>query len=317
MEKEFATQNMETSEITPQATAIKDENERLFTAFFDYLSVEKGLSENTILAYRRDLAHYYAFLKKQNFTDWKLVTRAQIMKFLDSEGIRGLDSASVSRALVTVKLFHRFLTQERYVESDITSVLESPKLWKKLPQFLTVEEMNAILQMPDVKTPEGLRDKALLECLYATGMRVSEIITITVENVHLDNKFIKCFGKGSKERLVPVGSVAVDACRKYFKNARAELKPKTEHFFIHKHTGMTRQFVWRQIKIYARKAGITKEIMPHTFRHSFATHLLERGADLRVVQELLGHADISTTQIYTHVSGSRLKSIHKQFHPRG
>lgn len=296
----------------------KDKNQFLYEEFLNYLSVEKGLAQNTLDAYRRDLAHYDAFLKKEKVTDWNHVSRTHILKYLNAESKRGLESSSVARGLVSVKLFHRFLTKERYVPSDITSVLESPKLWKKLPQFLTAQEMDALLKIPDLKTPVGIRDLALLECLYATGMRVSEITDISVGHVYLDNKFIKCRGKGDKERLVPLGGVAVAACQAYLTRVRPKMKPKTDHFFIGRYGGgLTRQFVWQMIKKYARLAGITKTITPHTFRHSFATHLLERGADLRVVQELLGHSDISTTQIYTHVSGNRLKSVHTKFHPRG
>ncbi len=302
----------DTSGITAGRTQV------LFDDFLNYLSVEKGLAANTLAAYRRDLARYRAFLEKEKATDWQKVTRTHILKYLGAEGKRGLESSSIARGLVSVKLFHRFLTKERHVGSDVTSVLESPKLWKKLPHFLTSPEMESILKMPDVKTATGIRDLALLECLYATGMRVSEITEIPVENIYLDNHFIKCRGKGDKERLVPLGSMAVAACRNYLEKVRSKMKAKTGHFFLGRRgEGLTRQFVWQMIKKYARLTGIAKEITPHTFRHSFATHLLERGADLRVVQELLGHSDIATTQIYTHVSGNRLKSVHAKFHPRG
>jgi integrase/recombinase XerD len=307
---------METATLTAEKP--KDKNQFLYEEFLNYLSVEKGLAQNTLDAYRRDLAHYDAFLKKEKVSDWSKVSRTHILKFLNIESGRGLESSSIARGLVSVKLFHRFLTKERYVANDVTSVLESPKLWKKLPQCLTAQEMESILKMPDVKKPGGIRDLALLECLYATGMRVSEITMIPVEHVYLDNKFIKCRGKGDKERLVPLGSVAVTACQTYLARVRSKMKAKTDHFFLGRNgAGLTRQYVWQIIKKYARLAGITKTITPHTFRHSFATHLLERGADLRVVQELLGHSDISTTQIYTHVSGNRLKSVHAKFHPRG
>ncbi|MFA7255390.1 MAG: site-specific tyrosine recombinase XerD [Candidatus Omnitrophota bacterium] len=296
----------------------KDKNQFLYDAFLDYLSVEKGLAKNTLDAYRQDLSRYDAFLKKEKVSDWSKVSRTHILKFLNAESKRGLESSSIARGLVSVKLFHRFLTKERHVPADITSVLESPKLWKKLPHFLTAQEMDSLLKTPDTKTPGGIRDLALLECLYATGMRVSEITELTAAHVYLDNKFIKCRGKGDKERLVPLGGVAVTACQTYLAKVRSKLKTRTDHFFLGRSgKGLTRQFVWQMIKKYAKLAGITKEITPHTFRHSFATHLLERGADLRVVQELLGHSDISTTQIYTHVSGNRLKSVHAKFHPRG
>ncbi|OQA57586.1 MAG: Tyrosine recombinase XerD [Candidatus Omnitrophica bacterium ADurb.Bin277] len=307
---------MNTETALPEKT--KSGNQALFEEFLNYLSVEKGLAQNTLDAYRQDLTRYDEFLKKEKVSDWSKLGRPHILKFLAAEGRRGLESTSVARALVSIKLFHRYLTKERLVPEDVTSVLESPKLWKKLPQCLTMREMDAILKAPDTKTSAGIRDRALLECLYATGMRVSEVTGLTAENVYLDNNFIKCRGKGDKERIVPLGNVAVSACRAYLGRVRAKLKAKSNHFFLGRNgTGLSRQFVWQMIKKYAIRAGITKPIKPHTFRHSFATHLLERGADLRVVQELLGHSDISTTQIYTHVSGNRLKSVHARFHPRG
>lgn len=307
----------------------KDKNQFLFEEFLNYLSVEKGLAQNTLDAYRQDLARYDEFLKKENVSDWSKVSRTDIQKFVNVErkrtlmstssanGKRGLGDSSIARELVSIKLFHRFLAREKKIE-DVTVVLESPKPWKKLPHFLTSQEMDSLLKIPDVKKSGGIRDLALLECLYATGMRVSELTELTVDHVYLDNKFIKCRGKGDKERLVPIGGVAVSACQTYLSRVRSKLKTQTDHFFLGRNgKGLSRQFVWQMIKKYARLAGITKDITPHTFRHSFATHLLERGADLRVVQELLGHADISTTQIYTHVSGNRLKSVHAKFHPRG
>jgi integrase/recombinase XerD len=307
---------MDTETLETQTS--RDKNQFLFEEFLNYLSVEKGLAQNTLDAYRQDLFRYSEFLKKEKIADWDKVGRPHILKFLAAEGRRGLESSSIARGLVSVKLFHRYLTKERYVKEDVTSVLESPKLWKKLPQFLTMQEMEAILKVPDIKNPAGIRDRALLECLYATGMRVSEVTTITSENVYLDNKFIKCRGKGDKERLVPLGSLAIEACRAYLEHVRSKIKAVTNHFFLGRNgKGLTRQYVWQMIKRYALRAGIAKTIKPHTFRHSFATHLLERGADLRVVQELLGHSDISTTQIYTHISGNRLKSVHAKFHPRG
>lgn len=308
----------------------KNKSQLLLEEFLNYLSVEKGLAQNTLDAYRQDLTRYHAFLEKEKSTDWGAVSRTHIHKFLNAEGKRplgsspeagekrGLESSSIAREVVSIKLFHRYLAKEHHVKNDITDVIESPKVWKKLPHFLTAQEMDNLLKMPDAKKPAGIRDLALLECLYATGMRVSEVTELTLGHVYLDNKFIKCRGKGDKERLVPLGGVAVSACRVYLDRVRSKLKAKTDHFFLGRSgEGLTRQFVWQMIKKYARLAGITKVITPHTFRHSFATHLLERGADLRVVQELLGHADISTTQIYTHISGNRLKSVHAKFHPRG
>ncbi|MDP3919867.1 MAG: site-specific tyrosine recombinase XerD [Candidatus Omnitrophota bacterium] len=290
-----------------------------FSDFLEYLSVEKGLSKNTLEAYGQDLAAYRVYLEATaKIKDFGLIRRNHILGFLGAEKKRGLSGTSLARRLVTVKLFHRFLVRERYVRDDVTSVLESPKLWKKLPQFLTGREMEAILKVPSPYKPNGIRDRALLECLYATGTRVSEIAGLKIHDLDLDSAFIKCQGKGGKERIVPIGRKAREAVRKYLDKVREKWNPRTAHVFIGKQgKGLSRQFIWQLIKRYARLAGIQKPITPHTFRHSFATHLLEHGADLRIVQELLGHADISTTQIYTHVSRDRLKQVHAAYHPRG
>lgn len=286
--------------------------------FLQYLSVEKGLAANTLDAYGRDLSAYAAFSAGRKITSWAEATRDHIIAFIAGEQNRGLDTASLARKLVAVKLFHRFLTREGFLKEDVTSVLESPKLWKKLPYFLTLNEMEAILKAPDTSRKEGLRDQAILECLYATGMRVSEVCSLTLSQINLENGFLRCIGKGSKERMIPLGRTAREALDAYLRKVRSKQRASGEYLFsARKGKALTRQSVWHLIRKYALKAGIQKRITPHTFRHSFATHLLEGGADLRVVQELLGHSDISTTQIYTHVSRGRLKSIHSQFHPRG
>lgn len=286
--------------------------------FLDFLSVERGLSANTLTAYEQDLVIYRRFLERQKIRDWSKVRRPHIMKFLLEEEKRGMETPSMARRLVSIKLFHRFLRQEHVLEEDITSVIESPKLWKKLPHTLNLGEIEALLKAASKNKKEGVRDYAILECLYGCGLRVSEIATLRENDLNLDHGFIKCRGKGDKERLVPIGRKAIEACRQYHERFRSRLKNKTEHFFLsHTGHGLTRQFLWQLVKKYAKLAGVTKPITPHSFRHSFATHLLENGADLRIVQELLGHADISTTQIYTHVSRDRLKGIHAKFHPRG
>jgi integrase/recombinase XerD len=314
---------METAAILSQTSKLP-----FLEEFFNYLAVEKGLAANTLAAYRQDIESYEQFLSMHKIRDWSKVTRDLILRFLLQEKKRGLSPSSIARRLVAVKLFHRFLLKERLLMEDVTSVLESPKLWKKLPKFLTNQEVDSILTAPrewtqgaNVRSGRGrygIRDRALLECLYATGIRVSEIAGLRLGDVNLENAFIKCRGKGDKERIVPIGRKAIEACRTYLEKVRSKQKAKTDHFFIGKRgEGLTRQSLWQLIKKYARLAGIQKPITPHTFRHSFATHLLERGADLRIVQELLGHSDISTTQIYTHVSRDRLKGIHAKFHPRG
>lgn len=284
--------------------------------FLSYLSVEKGLAVNSIEAYRQDLSQYRDFLARKKITDLARMKRDEIIQFLLREKDRGLESTSLARWLVAIKLFHRFLVKEGRLREDITSVLESPRLWRKLPQFLTQAEMEKILEEPKPKNAAGIRDRALLEILYATGMRVSEAVGLRTEEINLESAFLKCRGKGGKERLVPLGEVAIDSLQTYLEKARKRL-PQNEFLFVGpRGRPLTRQRVWQLIRKYAREAGIQKKITPHTFRHSFATHLLERGADLRVVQELLGHADIATTQIYTHVSRDYLKSVHARFHPR-
>ena len=296
----------------------KVEDPTFIRNFLSYLSVEKGLSKNTLEAYGHDLETYKMFITGSKLGDWQGVKRDHVMQFMLGERKRGCEASTIARRLVAIKLFHRFLVRERLIVEDISGALESPRLWKKLPHFLTPAEMEAILNAPDLKTRTGIRDKALLECLYATGMRVSEIAGMKLQGVNFENGFVRCIGKGSKERIVPLGRKAVEACETYIKKVRPKQKPVTDHLFIGKRRmGLSRVAIWGLIKTHARKAGIQKSITPHTFRHSFATHLLERGADLRIVQELLGHADIATTQIYTHVSRDHLKSIHAKFHPRG
>ncbi len=302
----------------PTTSATNDTGHYLANEFFNYLAAEKGLAANTLMAYRQDLSRYLDFLSSKKITDFSRVRREEITQFLMAEKKRGCDAPTIARRLVTVKLFHRFLVRERHLSEDVTSVLESPKLWKKLPQFLTRREMEAILNVPDARNRRQARDRAILECLYGTGIRVSELAGLKTADMDLDNAFIRTRGKGDKERIVPIGRKAVEACRHYFEKVRSRQNPKTDHAFIGKNKkGLTRQYLWMLIRKYARLAGIRKEITPHTFRHSFATHLLEGGADLRLVQELLGHADISTTQIYTHVSRDHLKGVHERFHPRG
>lgn len=299
-------------QLTPEKSTL------LMQLFFEYLAVEKGLSRNTLQAYQMDLAAYRDFLLRLKLSSWKAVTRDHILQFILDEKKRGLRPSSISRHMVTIKLFHRFLLRERYIEEDITTVLDSPRLWKKLPRFLTSAEVERLLQAPDSRKKTGARDRALLECLYATGMRVSELAGLKVGDINFESGFLKCRGKGSKERLVPFGRAARSAITHYLDKVREKQKPLSEHVFIGKSgKGLTRQFIWQLIKKYAKLAGVSVEITPHTLRHSFATHLLEHGADLRVVQELLGHSDIATTQIYTHVSRDHLRKVHAQFHPRG
>lgn len=286
--------------------------------FLDYLSVERGLSPNTLQSYGRDLAAYLDFLGRRKLADPARITRSQITDFLLEERDRGQSPSSVSRRLVAVRLFHRFLAQEGRIREDVTEALEGPKLWKHLPECLSVQEVERLLGSADTRTGMGLRDRAVLELLYATGLRASEAASLKVSHWHPELGYVRVVGKGGKERIVPVGGAARKALERYLgKRAPAPRGPGADAMFLNRRGGpVTRQTVWEILKRAARRAGVSKKVYPHVLRHSFATHLLERGADLRVVQELLGHSDISTTQIYTHVDRSRLKSIHQKFHPR-
>lgn len=297
-------------------------------SFLDYLAVEKGLAVNTLLAYRQDLAKYGDYLRRHRWISPKSpsaaaalarITRPVIMEFLFSEKRKNAASSSIARRLVAIKLFHRFLMKEGAIPEDVTSVLDSPKTWRKLPRFLTYDEMLKILESPNLRRQDGIRDRAILELFYATGMRVSELARLKVEDLNLEAGFLKCVGKGSKERIIPVGRKCKEALERYLARARIESAPGSQSFLFPGQGGggMRRETFWQIIRRYARRAGISKKISPHTLRHSFATHLLERGADLRVVQELLGHSDIATTQVYTHVDRDRLKSVHEKYHPRG
>jgi integrase/recombinase XerD len=287
--------------------------------FMDYLSVERGLSRNTLESYGRDLAKYTAYLKKNGIDDLNRVKRPDIQDFLMSLKDDKLNSSSIARNLVAIKVLHRYLTSQRLLKEDVTSVIETPKLWKTLPDVLDLDEVEAMIDSPNTRLKQGLRDKAALELMYATGMRVSELVNLKLTDLHMDMGFVKCLGKGQKERIIPVGAKAKEALQKYIEKARPKFLKKADGgalFLTRLGKSMSRQSFWMVIKYYVRAARIKKHVTPHTLRHSFATHLLQRGADLRIVQELLGHANISTTQIYTHINKERLKQIHQKFHPR-
>ena len=292
----------------------------LIDEFLNYLSVERGLSDNTLYSYRNDLNKYILFLHKRKITDIKLTTKDEITEFIMQQKDAGISTSSIGRYLASIKGFYRFLVMERYIKTDISSVLEAPKLWQNLPEVLSLDEVERILNLPNLKSQWGIRDKAAMELLYATGMRVSEISNLTLDNLNMDVGFIKCMGKGQKERTIPLGRKAQTAISRYLLKVRPGLTSKSsanEALFLSRLSKkLSRQSFWKMIKKYVRLAKIKRDISPHTLRHSFATHLLERGADLRIVQEMLGHANISTTQIYTHINKARLKSIHKKFHPR-
>lgn len=298
-------------------------NSGFLDEFINYIDVEKGLSKNTKLAYHRDLSQYLKYLE-ENHKIATRITHSDLMEFLLIKR-RYLSPSSLARAITSIKMFHRFLVSDNYCEMDPTQNLNSPHLGLRLPKVLTFAEVEALLNAPHPNTPAGIRDRAMMELLYATGMRVSEIVNLKLEDVNLKLGYLRCIGKRGKERIVPIGSEAIKFINIYLKKTRsvhkALSKPSTwqvKNLFLNPSgRKFSRVGFWKIIKKYAILSGITKQITPHTLRHSFATHLLERGADLRSIQEMLGHENISSTQIYTHVSREHLKKLHKKFHPRG
>jgi len=291
----------------------------LIERFIDYLSFECGLARNTLLAYRSDVEKFAAFLHEAGRQP-ETVTTTVVLSFLVKLKDRRYSVATIARTLAAVRMFYRFLALEGLVEMNVTSSLDSPKLWRRLPDVLGPEEVDLLLAEPDTSTPLGLRNKAILEVLYATGVRASEVTSLDVDSVHFDYGYLRCMGKGSKERIVPVAESVVDLLRRYLTESRVLLlrgKAEAALFVSVRGRRLTRDMVWKIVKKYARLAGIAKRVYPHTLRHSFATHLLANGADLRSVQEMLGHASIATTQLYTHVDRDRLKSVHRRYHPRG
>jgi len=288
--------------------------------FLNYLIVEKGLSKNTIEAYSHGLNRFLNYLRRKGMEEVREISKLDIREFLLFLKKKGLSSKTLARNLVSIRVFLRFLTEESILSANPAEEIESPKTAKTLPEILSLEEVETLLEQPDTQIPQGMRDRAMLEMLYATGMRVSELTQLQVNHVHLEAGYVLVYGKGSKERIVPIGNEAMKWARRYMGETRERLLKKRESPFLFVNRSgkpMSRQHFWKSIKAYGRRAGIRKRIAPHLIRHSFASHLLERGADLRSVQLMLGHVDISTTQIYTHVTGERLKKIHQRYHPRG
>lgn len=288
--------------------------------FKEYLQIELGLSSNTQLSYERDLRIFCRALAIEP-AQLCAVQRAQIISYITRLKLQGRAAATIARKLAAIKAFYRFLVTENYLETDPSEAVEAGTKGVHLPKVLTEQEVKALLEAPDLSTAEGLRDRALLEMLYATGMRVSEAVTVKIAGVNLALRYVIAFGKGSKERIVPLGSVAVEYLQRYLEEARNNFLTESQTdpgilFLALGGHGLTRQRVWEIIRRYGSLAGIRKKLSPHMLRHSFATHLLDNGADLRSVQEMLGHADISTTQIYTHLTNKRLRAVYEKAHPR-
>ena len=290
----------------------------LIDDFLHYLTVERGLAKNSVLAYGRDLAKFARYLEGKGRTP-RQVRQGEIDGFARRLSSEGLSARSIARALNAVRMFYRYLVMEKIVPEDPTARVRGPRTLKSLPRYLTLEEVDRLLAAASVSTVLGVRDAAMVELLYATGLRVSEMMSLRVRDLNLEAGYLRCLGKGSKERLVPLGRGAADRLRAYLDGARASLLRGASRpsLFLNNRGGpMSRQGFWKILKKYGRAVGLKSRLSPHVLRHSFATHLLERGADLRSVQMMLGHADISTTQIYTHINRERLRSIYREFHPR-
>lgn len=287
--------------------------------FVGYMRAERNLSARTVDAYASDILSYFQDLRKKGLHELERVGQPEVLDHLSSLSRRGLSKRSQARHLASLRMFHRFLQTEKVLERDPTEDIDTPKIARKLPVFLTLEEVEALLGAPDEKTLAGRRDRAMLEILYATGLRVSELVKITVNDLQLTAGYLIARGKGNKERIVPVGRIAAQKVSEYIAEVRPALLHGRESVYVFvtpRGNAFTRQGFWKLVRRYSLKAGIRKNISPHKLRHSFATHLVERGADLRAVQQMLGHADIGTTQIYTHVDRTRLHKLYDQHHPR-
>lgn len=295
--------------------------EKFIRYFVEHLTIERGLSVNTVKAYSSDLSALSGYLADRGLS-WRDADRDVMLDFLDFLRDSGMESATIARHLVAMKMFYRYSVAENFTASDPTLLMDSPKLWRILPDYLSEQEIDAMLEVfPENADALELRNRAILHLLYASGLRVSELTSLKLQDVSFENSILRVCGKGSKERIVPVAPGVLRLLNKYIRSARLELSgmnPSIPYLFVSRRSRkLDRERIWAIIKDAAFSAGIAKNIHPHTLRHSFATHLLANGADLRVIQEMLGHADIGTTEIYTHVDRSKLAAIHRKFHPRG
>jgi integrase/recombinase XerD len=290
----------------------------MIDVYLTYLRDVRRVSPNTVESYARDLAALASFAERKDRAV-EALTRRDLEAFVRTQMASGLSPRSVARAVACVRGFFRFVSLEQKRDVSPADDLQAPRAWAALPKFLDLEDVDKLLSVPDTSTPRGLRDKAMIEVLYATGLRVSELIAVRPNDLHLDEGYLTCVGKGDKERIVPLGQEAADWIRRYVRDGRAQLaKRGSPWLFVNARDGgaLSRVGFWKVLKEYGVKAGVTRELSPHVLRHSFATHLLERGADLRSIQMMLGHSDLSTTQIYTHVLEARLRAVYDKFHPR-
>ena len=286
-----------------------------------YLKIERGLSANTVTSYKRDIEKYLTFLMEKKITQLDEVSRFEILDFLQTLRQSGAADNSIIRMVSSLRKFHQYLKRESIVSDDPMQLIDTPKKASTLPKAISPQAVEQLLEAPDTTTPLGVRDRTILELMYATGLRISELVNLKLSDMHLTMGFIQTMGKGEKERIIPLGEIASQWLDYYLDGARVYLQDQSaetsEYVFLNSRgKGLSRQGVWKKVKQLALEAGIDQNVTPHTLRHSFATHLLENGADLRMVQELLGHADISTTQIYTHITKTRLKQVYSDYHPR-
>jgi len=301
--------------------ANKKINQEPLAEFLIHVKIERDLAENSIKSYQRDIQTYIEFLEEQGINNWNKIDRYDIILFLQQLKEQGKSDNSIIRMTSSLRQYHQFIRQEKITENDPMQYVQTPKKAEVLPKVLSLSEVERLLETPDVETFIGLRDRAILEVMYASGLRISELVHLRLDELHLTMGFIQTVGKGNKERIIPIGDEAKNWLNEYLEDCRPVFASKavedSPYVFLNtRGRGLTRQGVWKNLKQIVQKAGIKQNVTPHMLRHSFATHLLENGADLRIVQELLGHSDISTTQIYTHITKARMKNVYKQYHPR-